>query len=287
MKDKVFSNFPSNYIKFIAEIGINHNGSVDLAKSMISAAKIAGCDFVKFQKRNPEVSTPRHMRDKLRETPWGEMTYLEYKKKIEFSSEDYRLIDRYCRELGIEWTVSIWDQDSLEFALDFELPFLKVPSALITNIEFLERVAEAGKPTVVSTGMCNWEHIDACVATFKNRNTPLALMHTVSTYPCPPENLNLSLIPLLKKRYGIEIGYSGHETSISPTIVAAALGAEIIERHITLDRSMWGTDQSASVEVSGLNYLIGSLRKLPKIIGDGEKKFEDSERLVASKLRYW
>jgi N-acetylneuraminate synthase len=274
-------------IFFIAEAGINHNGSLDLAKKLIDMAKFAGCDAVKFQKRTPSICVPEPMKNVIRETPWGNITYLEYKERIEFGSDEYSEIDKYCKEIGIAWTASAWDIPSLEFLDGFEVPFHKVASALATHKKFLEEVAERRKLTYASIGMCSYDQIDTLVEIFQNKKCPLILMHTVSTYPAQESDLNLRMVQTLKERYGLEIGYSGHETSVSPSIVAATLGAVAIERHITLDRAMWGTDHSASLEAQGLNQLVGALKKVKVVLGDGIKKDIPAEKEIAAKMRYW
>lgn len=271
----------------IAEIGINHNGDLDLAYRLIDMAVAAGCDAVKFQKRNPEICVPEHMKSIIRETPWGVMTYLEYKKKLEFGLKEYKAINYYCESKNMLWSASAWDIESLNFLEAFSLPFNKVASALATNINFLREVARKKKLTYVSVGMCTFEDIDVIVDVFKSYSCPLVLMHTISTYPAKDNDLNLRMIETLRSRYRIPVGYSGHESSISPSIVAGSLGAVAIERHITLDRSMWGTDHAASLEAAGLNNLVGALRKIPIVIGDGIKKEIDGEKEIADKLRYW
>lgn len=277
----------TNPIYFIAEIGINHNGSLELALRLIEVAARAGCDAVKFQKRDPYVCVPQNMREILRETPWGDMTYFAYKQKIEFGREEYNEIDRYCSQLGIDWSASAWDLNSLDFLNEYNLKFNKVPSALTTNVEFVKAVASQKKLTYLSVGMCTYDDIDLAVSIFAKANCPLVLLHTISTYPADEADLNLRMIETLTKRYNLPVGYSGHETSVAPSIVAASLGAVAIERHITLDRSMWGTDQAASLEPAGLNYLLGTLRKIDLVLGDGIKKSVTGERDVARKLRYW
>lgn len=274
-------------IYFIAEAGINHNGSLKTALELIDVAAEAGCDAVKFQKRTPEICVPNNVRDQIRETPWGEMTYFEYKKKIEFGKDEYDEISRHAMKKGIAWSASAWDIPSLEFLDTYDLPFHKIASALSTHQNFILEVAKRGKKTFASVGMCTYDEIDHLVSIFKEVGTPLVLMHTISTYPADETELNLRMIQTYKDRYGIEVGYSGHETSISPSIVAAAIGAVAIERHITLDRSMWGTDHAASLEPSGLRNLMGSLRKVNNVLGDGVKREVQGEKNVAAKLRYW
>lgn len=278
---------PDFDIFIIAEAGINHNGEISLAKRLMDIAKSAGCDAVKFQKRTPEVCVPEEMRSVMRETPWGDMTYFDYKKKIEFGLAEYDEINRYANEIGIVWSASAWDLPSLDFLEKYEIPFHKVASALATNIPFLKAVAKIGKLTYASTGMCTWEDIDTMVRIFAEAECPMVLMHTISTYPAEESQLNLRMIQTLSERYGIPVGYSGHESSISPSITAAALGAVAVERHITIDRSMWGTDHSASLEPAGLNNLVGALRKVAGSLGDGVRKVVPGEASIAKKMRYW
>ena len=271
----------------IAEIGINHNGDLDLAKQIIDIAYESGCDFVKFQKRNPDVCVPQKIRNTLRDTPWGVITYLEYKKKIEFGLNEYIEIDKYCKNKGIEWSASAWDLESQDFINKFKVPFNKVASAMNTNLDFIEKVAKEGKLTFLSTGMSTLDDVKNSVDIFRSYNCPLILLHTVSTYPAKDEDLNLAVMKTLRTSFNLPVGYSGHESSVSPSVAAAALGAVVIERHITISRTMWGTDQAASLEANGLAQLAQILKRIPKIIGSPEKKFIESEKKVASNLRYW
>ena len=277
----------SNGIFFIAEAGINHNGDLEIAKKLIDMASSAGCDAIKFQKRTPEICVPDAMKGVLRETPWGTMTYLDYKERIEFHIEEYDEIAQHCASKGIEWSASAWDLPSLEFLDKYNLPFNKIASALSTNLEFVNEVASRGTLTYASVGMCDYSDIDNLVRIFSEHRCPLVLMHTISTYPAKDSDLNLRMIHTLQERYSLPIGYSGHEPSVSPSIVAASLGAVAIERHITLDRTMWGTDHSASLEPSGLNQLVGAVRKVPIVLGDGVKKDIMEESAMAKKMRYW
>ena len=277
----------SKSIFIIAEIGINHNGDIELAKKLIDIAAQAGCDAVKFQKRTPEICVPEKMKTIMRDTPWGLITYLDYKKKIEFNENEYDLIESYCKQKNIAWSASAWDIESLRFLDKYNLPFNKVASALATHIEFLKEVAKRRILTYVSVGMCGYEDIDAIVEIFRSYSCPLVLMHTVSTYPAQDKDLNLKMIQTISNKYNLPVGYSGHESSVSPSVVAASLGAVAIERHITLDRSMWGTDHSASLESSGLNQLVGAIRKVPIVLGDGVKKIIEGELEAAKKMRYW
>tara|TARA_B100001287_G_C22607574_1_gene493477 strand:+ start:151 stop:1026 length:876 start_codon:yes stop_codon:yes gene_type:complete len=274
----------SKNVYFIGEVGINHNGDIDIAKKIILEAKKAGFSAVKFQKRNPEISTPENIKSKLRETPWGEMTYLDYKFKIEFDKNEYDQIDKYCRELEIDWFASCWDIDSLNFILKYQPPVLKLASASITNKELLIAHRDSGLPIIMSTGMSTTEEIQKAHKVLQDND--LAILHTTSTYPCPPEELNLNVIKTLAQQYpDIPIGYSGHESGLSTSIAAAVLGAKIIERHITINRAMWGTDQAASLEPIGMQRLVGSVNKIITALGDGQKKVYESEMPIKEKLR--
>lgn len=273
----------------IAEIGINHNGSLENTKKLIDVASLAGCDAVKFQKRNPDVCVPEHQKGVMRETPWGTMTYLEYKYKVEFEKEEYDEIDRYCKEKGIEWSASPWDLDSLEFLSNYEIPFIKIPSAMLTNEELIRASsrwsAERNKELIVSTGMSTVEEIDKAVEWMKEEGTEFALLHCNSSYPAPVDELNLSCIKTLKDRYGCKVGYSGHEFRLGTSVATVMLGAEIIERHITLDRTMWGTDQLSSVEPQGLIKLVRGVRELEHSLGDGSIGVTETELPFRKKLR--
>jgi len=274
------------YIYVIAEIGINHNGSIDIAKELIDIAVDSGCDAVKFQKRTLDVVYTKETLNQPRKSPWG-TTQRQQKEALEFSIEEYDEIDRYCNSKNIDWFASSWDIESQKLMRKYDFPFNKVASAMSINLSFLEVVASEKKPTFVSTGMTELKDIDQIMAIFKKYNCPIMLMHTVSTYPSKIEHLNLNCITTMKERYKIPIGYSGHEVSVSPSIVAATLGASAIERHITLDRSMYGSDQSASLEAIGINKLTKVLRSIPAMLGDGKKKILKEEEIIASKLRYW
>jgi len=268
----------------IAEIGINHNGSLDIAKKMIDGAVHAGCDAVKFQKRTPEICVPKDQWNIERETPWGRMTYLEYRYKVEFTKEDYTEIDRYCKEKGILWFASCWDEPSVDFMEQFNPPCYKAASASLTDIELLKKKKATGRPLIISTGMSTMEEIETAVEAVGTDN--LLIAHATSTYPCPPEELNLRMIQTLKAKYPMcPIGYSGHETGLATTWAAVALGATFVERHITLDRAMWGTDQAASVEIGGLERLVRNIRDIEKALGDGIKRVYESELGPRKKLR--
>ena len=273
-------------IFIIAEIGINHNGDLDLAKNLMKLAKEAGCDAVKFQKRTIDIVYTEDFLKENRDSPWG-TTQREQKEGLEFNENQYKEIDLYAKELDIIWFASAWDIPSQDFLKQFELPVNKIASAMATNLEFVEHVAKEGKPTFVSTGMTTLEEIDNVVEIFKSNNCKITLMHTNSEYPSPEENLNLKCIETLRERYDLPIGYSGHEPSVSPSLMAACLGAKAIERHITIDRSSYGSDQAASLESIGLKNLVSMVRKVPIVMGDGVKTITEQEKDMAKKLRYW
>jgi len=267
----------------IAEIGINHNGDLDIAKKLIDVAKAAGCDAVKFQKRTPELCVPPEQRDLKRETPWGVMTYLDYRHRVEFGYEQYAEINRYCRERGIDWFASCWDEPSVDFIEQFDPVCYKVASASITDAGLLNRVNATGRPILMSTGMSTMDEIRAAVAQLDRSR--LALFHTTSTYPCKPEELNLRMIQTLENEFRVPVGYSGHEVGLQVTYAAVAIGGCMIERHITLDRAMWGTDQAASIEPQGLIRLVRDIRVIEKSLGDGRKRVYESEKPSRAKLR--
>jgi len=276
----------------IAEIGINHNGSLETAKKLIDIAAIAGCDAVKFQKRNPDVCVPEHQKSVMRDTPWGQMTYLDYKYKVEFEKREYDIIDEYCKEKNIAWSASPWDMDSLEFLSQYDIPFIKLPSAMLTNDELLEGCVTTGKQVIFSTGMSTQEEIDHAVNILRNAKIKynnkhkIGLLHCNSTYPAPIEELNLSGVKTLNERYpDFEIGYSGHEFRLGTSVAAIYLGASIIERHITLDRTMEGSDHMASIEPQGLFKLVSGIRELERAYGDGIIQVTESEKPVRKKLR--
>jgi N-acetylneuraminate synthase len=267
----------------IAEIGLNHNGDIKNAKKLIDAAALAGCDAVKFQKRTPELCVPPAQRDIQRETPWGTMTYLEYRYRVEFGQEEYAEIDRYCKEKGILWFASCWDEPSVDFIDQFAPACYKVASASLTDVKLLAHTRATGRPIMISTGMSTIEEIDAGVAQLDP--TKLLIAHATSTYPCVPEELNLKAIETLAKRYDAPIGYSGHEVGLQTTCAAVVLGACFVERHITLDRAMWGSDQAASVEPGGFARLVRDIRIIEQALGDGKKRVYDSELPIRAKLR--
>ncbi len=268
----------------VAEIGINHNGDVETAKQMIDAAVHAGVDAVKFQKRTPEVSTPDDQKKQMRETPWGYITYLEYRYKVEFDMDAYREIDRHCKGRGIDWFVSVWDEPSVDFMEKFDTPVYKIPSASLTDHGLLRRVRATGRPMILSTGMSTMKQIHKSVNVVGTHD--LVLTHATSTYPCEPHELNLKMIETLRREFpNVPIGYSGHEVGLVPSTIAVALGACMVERHLTLDRAMWGSDQAASVEPGGFERLVKYIRVTEAALGDGVKKVYDSEMGSLKKLR--
>jgi len=269
---------------FIAEIGINHNGSIDTAKELIDLASFCKCDAVKFQKRTPELCVPENQKNTHKDTPWGRMTYLEYKKKMEFNREQYEDIDKYCKKKDIIWFASPWDLPSVDFLEEFKVPCYKIPSPMLTNKKLLEKVKATGKPVMLSTGMSTISEIDKAVNLLDN--VPLVIMHCNSSYPTENSELNLEVLKTYKKRYNNHIiGYSGHEKGYTASLIAAVLGARVIERHITLDRTLWGSDQAASLELSGLQRLTRDLSLLPLWLGNGEKRVFNSEIPIREKLR--
>ena len=271
-------------IYIIAEIGINHNGDINLCKNLIDVAKDAGCNAVKFQKRTIDTVYSQKFLDQQRESPWGK-TQREQKIGLELNEQDYCEINRYCKEVNIDWFASAWDLESQHFLRQFCTPMNKVASAMLVDKIFLESVAEEKKHTFVSTGMSTLDQIETAVQIFKKHDCPFELMHTVSNYPMNDEDANLNLIPKLRRIFKCNIGYSGHETGLAISYAAAALGITSLERHITLDRSMYGSDQAASVEPAGLRQLVGGVRKIEKAMGNGEKFISEKELMVARKLR--
>jgi len=266
----------------MAEIGINHNGDIEIAKKLIDAAVLSGCSGVKFQKRTVEVVyTPEELA-KPRESPFG-TTNGDLKRALEFGQAEYEEIDRYCKDKGILWTASCWDEASVDFIARFDPPCFKIASASLTDDCLLRHHRRYGRPIILSTGMSTLEQVDHAVEVLGTQD--LILMHTTSTYPSQVEELNLQVIHTLKARYGLPVGYSGHEVGLAPSVAAAVLGACMIERHITLDRAMWGSDQAASVEPQGFMRLIKDIRAIEKAMGDGVKKVWDSEVPVMQKLR--
>jgi N-acetylneuraminate synthase len=279
--DRMVGDDHPTYI--IAEIGINHNGSVQVAKELIQSSRDAGVDAVKFQKRTPEICVPDHQKNQMRDTPWGYISYLDYRYKVELGQEEYQEIDSFCRSLGIDWLASSWDIPSLTFIDAFDPPAHKVPSALLTDHQLLRAIKETGKPVILSTGMSTMEEIRESVEILGTDN--LVICHTTSSYPCPPEELNLKMINTLRENFDCPIGYSGHEVGLVTSALAVGMGACLLERHVTLDRAMWGSDQAASVEPQGVRTLVKYIRVTEKSLGDGKKKVYESEQSSLSKLR--
>lgn len=278
-------NIGDGYPVFIiAEIGINHNGSLEITKKLIDAAKAAGCDAVKFQKRTPEICVPKDQWNIERDTPWGRMTYIDYRYKVEFDKEDYAEIDRYCKQKEIIWFASCWDEVAVDFIEQFDVPIYKTASASLTDKELLKKHRNLNKPIIVSTGMSTMSEIEEAERLIDRKNILIA--HSTSSYPCPNEELNLKMITTLREKYPtIPIGYSGHETGLAPTWAAVSLGACFVERHITLDRAMWGSDQAASVEPNGFSRLVRNIRDIEIALGDGIKKVYPRELDAKAKLR--
>lgn len=274
---------PGHPCYVIAEVGINHNGEIDTAKKLIDVAAEAGCQAVKFQKRTPDISTPDSQKNVQRETPWGVMTYLEYKHRIEFGDVEYTEIARYSASKGLDWFASPWDVPSVEFLENHGVSVHKVASACITDIPLLEALRDTGKPIILSTGMSTMEEIDKAVEVVGTDK--LVLMHATSTYPLDPHEANLRMIHTLRERFNVPVGYSGHETGLQVSLAAVALGANAIERHITLDRAMWGTDHGASLEPGGLSRLVRDIRVIEEAMGDGVKRVYPSEEGPRAKLR--
>ena len=268
----------------IGEIGLNHNGDVDLAMRLIDVAADAGAQAVKFQKRTPEISTPEHMKNTPRDTPWGQMTYLDYRYRVEFSREQYVENGDYATLRGLDWFASPWDEPSVDFLESLNVVAHKVASASVTDLGMLRALAATGKPVILSTGMSTLEQIDAAVAVFDP--SKLIILHATSTYPLPPEEANLRMIGSLQERYPeIPIGYSGHERGLQISVAAVALGATVVERHITLDRAMWGSDHAASLEPDDFSHLVRDIRVIGEALGDGEKRIYPGELAPLAKLR--
>lgn len=268
----------------IAEIGINHNGDMELAKKLIEWAALCGCDAVKFQKRTVDKVYTKEYLDSYRESPWG-TTQRAQKEGLEFGKEEYDIIDAYCKEHKIDWFASAWDIDAQIFLKQYDLHYNKVASAMLVREDLLEMIAQEGKHTFISTGMSTWEEIDKVVEIFRKHNCPFELMHCNSTYPMKNEDANLQMIGKLRERYGCDVGYSGHETGRIVSLAAAALGATSVERHITLDRAMYGSDQAASLEVDDLQRLVKDIRTIEQALGTGERILSPAEEAVKKKLR--
>lgn len=286
MKVRIGNNVIGEHepVYVIAEIGLNHNGDVDLAKRLIDVAADSGAQAVKFQKRTPDISTPEHMKLTPRETPWGTMSYLEYRYRVEFEREQYTEIGDYATMRGLDWFASPWDEPSVDFLEDMNVVAYKIASASITDMGLLARIAATGKPVILSTGMSTFEEVEAAVDMLGTNG--LVILHATSTYPLPPAEANLRMIPTLQERYpGVPVGYSGHETGLQISLAAVALGATVVERHITLDRAMWGSDHAASLEPHGLENLVRDIRIIEQAMGDGVKRVFPGELAPQAKLR--
>ena len=271
----------------IAECGINHNGDIHIAKQLIDLAKQLGWNAVKFQKRTIKTVYTKEFLDMPRESPWG-TTQREQKLGLEFGIDEYEWIDKYCRKIDIDWFASAWDYESQKFLEQYDIKYNKIASAMLTHTSLLKRAAGTGKLTFISTGMSTWGNVNDAVKIFIDVDCPFILMHSVSIYPCPLDELNLEMITTLQKYPGCEtVGYSGHSSGAMDAIIAAALGAEYIEKHITLDRSMYGSDQASSIEPGGMEFISKHCRHIPVMLGDGKRKITDKEKQVAKKLRYW
>lgn len=270
-------------VYIVGEIGLNHNGELEIAKRLIDAAVLAGCDAVKFQKRTPELCVPPEQREIQRETPWGIMSYMDYRYQVEFGENEYAEIDSYCKEREIDWFASCWDEESVEFIEQFKPVAYKIASASLTDKALLQRLRETDRNLILSTGMSTMEEIENAVEFLGQEN--LLICHATSSYPCKPEQLNLRMIETLSAKYECPIGYSGHEVGLQTTLAAVALGACFVERHITLDRAMWGSDQAASVEPQGLIRLVRDIRVVEVAMGNGIKQVYADELAMLSKLR--
>lgn len=267
----------------VAEIGINHNGDLELAKQLVDAAAAAGCDAVKFQKRDPERCTPADQRDRMRQTPWGYIRYIDYRHKVEFGRAEYDVLDAHCRARGIQWFASCWDEESVDFVEAFDPPCYKIQSAAVTDRPLLERLRATARPLILSTGMSTMAEV--CAAIELLDTSELVVTHSTSAYPCATEELNLRVLQTLRAEFPYPVGYSGHEVGLPTTVAAVALGACYVERHLTLDRSMWGSDQAASVEPAGFQRLVHYVRTVERAMGDGVKRVYESERSAMARLR--
>ena len=270
----------------IAEIGINHNGDIAIAKKLIDVAKNTGCDAVKFQKRTLDIVYTKELLDSPRDSPWGK-TQRDQKTGLEFGKKEYDIIDAYCKEREIDWFASAWDIESQKFLKQYDLNFNKVASAMLTHLPLMEIISQEKRHTFISTGMSTFANIDKAVTIFKAQNCPFTLLHCVSTYPSEDNECNLLVMKDLRERYKCDVGYSGHERGILPSVLAVALGATVIERHITLDRKMYGSDQAASIDEKELTMMMHQIRAIPEILGKGVKSFSEKELGIAKKLRYF
>ncbi len=267
----------------IGEIGLNHNGDVEIAKKLIDVASVFGMDAVKFQKRTPEICVPKEQQSVMRDTPWGRMTYLEYRHRVEFGETEFDIIDAHCKDKGMHWFASCWDEPSVEFMEKYEPPCYKVASASLTDDGLLQKKIATGRPIILSTGMSTLDEIEHAVNLFPRDR--LVITHATSTYPCDPAEINLRMMATLREKFDVPVGYSGHEVGLQISLAAAALGAAVVERHITLDRTMWGSDQAASIEPGGISRLVRDIRVIEKALGDGKKRVYESELPIKAKLR--
>jgi N-acetylneuraminate synthase len=270
-------------VYIIAEIGINHNGSVEIAKKLIDWASIAGCDAVKFQKRTPELCVPKDQWEKQRQTPWGTMSYIDYKRKTEFGKSEFEEIDHYCQQKKIDWFASAWDEPSVDFLEQFNPVMYKLASASLTDFDLIKKTLSTERPLMLSTGMSTEMEIEDAIELTGTKNMMVA--HSTSAYPCDTAQLNLNMIRTLINKFDLPIGYSGHETGLAPTLAAVSLGATFVERHVTLDRAMWGSDHAASVEPQGIVKLVRDIRDIEKSLGDGVKRVYDTELEPMKRLR--
>jgi N-acetylneuraminate synthase len=273
----MFKDLKTPYL--ISEIGINHNGDINIAKKLIDATNATGWNCAKFQKRNPDVCVPEHQKNVMRDTPWGNMKYIDYKYKVEFEKKEYDIINNSCNEKGLEWSASVWDYDSLDFLLNnySNIPFIKIPSAINGSYDFLVDACKTNLPILVSLGMADLKECDKIVNLLNNHSSEFCVMHTNSAYPAPNNQLNLSLIPFFIERYNCPVGYSGHEIDLEPSVIAATLGANVIERHVTLDHSMWGSDHKCSLEVHAMDLLRKRIISAREALGKPEKKVFEAE----------
>ena len=270
-------------VYIVGEIGINHNGDINIVKQLIDVAAETGLNAVKFQKRTPELCVPRDQWDIERDTPWGVMKYIDYRHKVEFDESEYHEISAYCESKGIDWFASPWDEQAVEFLEGFDTLCYKIASASVTDISLLKKIHSTGRTVIMSSGMSTMDEIRQAVETLGTEN--LLICHSTSSYPCTPSELNLNMINTLADEFDVPIGYSGHEIGLATTVTAAALGACLVERHITIDRAMWGSDQAASVEPQGVARLVRDIRIVESALGDGVKRVYDSEISVMKKLR--
>lgn len=280
-------NLENNKVFIVGEIGLNANGSLKIAKKLIDMAKECGCDAVKFQKRNPDICIPSWKKNEIKETPWGKITYMDYKKKIEFNRNDYNEIDKYCKVKKIEWFASAWDLDSLSFLKKYNLKYNKLASPLLTNESLVKAIANEKKMTFISTGISDFSIIDNVVSIFHEKKCPFILLHCVSTYPTIDSEINLNMIPILHDRYKCDIGFSDHSKGILASSLAVMLKAKVIEKHITLDRTSFGTDQANSIERRGLELIVRNIRNVDKMLGDGIKKVLEEEKIKLESIKYW